>query len=132
MHVTIAIPTRHRLPDLALLLDGPARQEGARDLSFEVLVVDNDPDGSARQTVATIRHGWVGAAREFVKGSVLLPMGLVLGTIALPLSRRKAAAWYMKAVCGIGKVTAALGHRFEMYANPPEPACNDAPAGHGR
>ncbi len=67
MHVTIAISTRHRLSDLALLLNCLARQEVARDQSFEVLVVDNDPDGSARQTVASASPGACGRLRYVIE-----------------------------------------------------------------
>ncbi len=70
--------------------------------------------------IARIREGLPGQVREIGKGLLLMPVGFILGTIQLPFSRRLAASWYKKAVCGIGKVAGGLGHQFQLYSRPAE------------
>lgn len=67
--------------------------------------------------IAKIRFGRPGMLREFAKGLVLLPVGILVGSMVLPFSVRKAAVWYMKAVCGAGKVAGAFGHDIRLYAS---------------
>lgn len=53
LRVTIAIPTYRRPERLGLLLDAlPARRDEVPDVEVEVLVVDNDPEGSGERAIA--------------------------------------------------------------------------------
>ena len=72
-------------------------------------------NGISSCAIATIRDGQPGRLRELAKGIVLVPAGLALGTLALIWNAPAAAKWYTKALCGLGKVAGALGHRFEIY-----------------
>jgi len=51
MHVTVAIPTKRRTEDLAALLCALKTQRLDDGITFEVVVVDNDPSGSACRIV---------------------------------------------------------------------------------
>jgi succinoglycan biosynthesis protein ExoM len=75
--------------------------------------------GISSCTIERIRCGQMGRLRELLKGLLLLPVGLVVGTVSLPWSHRTAARWYTKAVCGAGKVAGAFGHQYEIYATVP-------------
>ncbi|MAI89705.1 glycosyltransferase family 2 protein [Ponticaulis sp.] len=51
VHTSVVIPTVRRLDSLARAMDSVIAQQGVDPASFELLVVDNDPAGSARPVV---------------------------------------------------------------------------------
>ena len=72
--------------------------------------------GISSCTIASIRSGPLGVAREATKGLLLLPVGVLAGTLLAPLNQRQAAKWFIKAIMGAGKVAYALGVRYRLYA----------------
>jgi len=73
-------------------------------------------------TVASIRGGPLGAAKEATKGLLLVPLGVLAGTVLAPFNQRRAVKWFIKAIIGAGKVAYGVGVRYRLYA-PAETAC---------
>jgi glycosyltransferase involved in cell wall biosynthesis len=55
--VAVVIPTLRRQLSLGRALASVFAQDGAAELIAEIIVVDNAPEGSARETVETLRQG---------------------------------------------------------------------------
>jgi succinoglycan biosynthesis protein ExoM len=72
--------------------------------------------GISSCTIASIRDGMVGVAKETAKGLLLVAIGVLAGVVLLLLDRRRAVGWFMKAVLGAGKVAYAVGVRYRLYA----------------